>query len=290
MNKQKSFTLIELLVVIVIIGILAGVIMISTSSSIDKANIAKSKVFSESVKNNLLLNLVSEWKLDDGSGTSIKDDWGENNGTLSIDSMWKQEDYCISKKCVEINAAKYALIDSNTLNFNDNFTIEFWINLKDVLNWRKIILKDGSSSKGWLVGLQNGSYLFFAYSENGAYGSSFAGSSAGYRSSSFTFKINNYYHVVISNRNNFYINGEKITTTTGGLSSWATPGGNNIYVGYTDGASIYGIIDEIKLYDAALPSSQIKQNYIVGLDSLLNNGSISKKDYNQKINELAYEK
>ena len=35
-NKQKSFTLIELLVVIVIIGILAGVIMISTSSSIDK--------------------------------------------------------------------------------------------------------------------------------------------------------------------------------------------------------------------------------------------------------------
>ncbi|MDD4376483.1 MAG: prepilin-type N-terminal cleavage/methylation domain-containing protein, partial [Clostridia bacterium] len=30
MNKNKSFTLIELLVVIVIIGILAGVIMIST--------------------------------------------------------------------------------------------------------------------------------------------------------------------------------------------------------------------------------------------------------------------
>jgi prepilin-type N-terminal cleavage/methylation domain-containing protein len=55
MNKQKSFTLIELLVVIVIIGILAGVIMISTSSSIDKANIAKVKVFEESVQNNLAI-------------------------------------------------------------------------------------------------------------------------------------------------------------------------------------------------------------------------------------------
>ena len=44
MRNNKSFTLIELLVVIVIIGILAGVIMISTSSSIDKANFAKAKL------------------------------------------------------------------------------------------------------------------------------------------------------------------------------------------------------------------------------------------------------
>ncbi|MFA7157144.1 MAG: prepilin-type N-terminal cleavage/methylation domain-containing protein [Bacilli bacterium] len=49
-NKQTSFTLIELLVVIVIIGILAGLIMISTSSSINKASIAKAKVFDDSTK------------------------------------------------------------------------------------------------------------------------------------------------------------------------------------------------------------------------------------------------
>ena len=63
-TNNKSFTLIELLVVIVIIGILAGVIMISTSSSIDKANIAKSKVFEESVQNNLAANMVSRWTLE----------------------------------------------------------------------------------------------------------------------------------------------------------------------------------------------------------------------------------
>jgi len=77
-NKQKSFTLIELLVVIVIIGILAGVIMISTSSSIDKANVAKAKTFSESIKNNLMLNLVSEWNFDDSSNP-YKDFWGNNS-------------------------------------------------------------------------------------------------------------------------------------------------------------------------------------------------------------------
>jgi len=85
MNKQKSFTLIELLVVIVIIGILAGVITISTSSSIDKANIAKSKVFEESVQNNLAAHMVSAWDADHvtkGVTWVLNDKWGNNNGTF----------------------------------------------------------------------------------------------------------------------------------------------------------------------------------------------------------------
>ena len=81
MNKRKSFTLIELLVVIVIIGILAGVIMISTSSSIDKANFAKAQAFSSTVQNELLSNLVSEWTFDNASSIG-EDTWGNNHGTL----------------------------------------------------------------------------------------------------------------------------------------------------------------------------------------------------------------
>ena len=69
MIKNKSFTLIELLVVIVIIGILAGVIIVSTSSSISKANIAKVKVFENSIQNELGANMVSRWKLDEIVGT-----------------------------------------------------------------------------------------------------------------------------------------------------------------------------------------------------------------------------
>ena len=93
MNKQKSFTLIELLVVIVIIGILAGVIMISTSSSIDKANIAKIKVFEESVQNNLAANMVSAWDADHVTKTeagnwTLNDKWGNNHGTFL---QWNSE-------------------------------------------------------------------------------------------------------------------------------------------------------------------------------------------------------
>jgi len=57
MNKNKSFTLIELLVVIVIIGILAGVITISTSNNIAKAR--DSKVSSAILGINKLLKTYS---------------------------------------------------------------------------------------------------------------------------------------------------------------------------------------------------------------------------------------
>ncbi|MFA7157483.1 MAG: LamG-like jellyroll fold domain-containing protein [Bacilli bacterium] len=128
--KNKSFTLIELLVVIVIIGILAGVIMISTSSSIDKANIAKSKVFEESVANDLAANMVSRWKLDEGTGVTANDIWGLNNGSI-IGSTWKNDTHCVSGKCLSFNGTISDYIDcgsDDSLNIRDKITVSMWVN------------------------------------------------------------------------------------------------------------------------------------------------------------------
>ena len=47
----------------------------------------------------------------------------------------------------------------------------------------------------------------------------------------------------------------------------------------------HGLLDEIRMFNAVL-SSQIKQNYIAGLDSLLSKNLILKEDHDERIEKL----
>lgn len=48
-----------------------------------------------------------------------------------------------------------------------------------------------------------------------------------------------------------------------------------------------GKIDDVRIYNAALSSSKIKQNYIAGLSSMLANQKISKEEHDERLFELA---
>ena len=50
----------------------------------------------------------------------------------------------------------------------------------------------------------------------------------------------------------------------------------------------YGLIDDVRIYKFALSTSQIKQEYIAGLNSLLANNNISKEEYDQRLNSLSF--
>ncbi|HOI60305.1 MAG TPA: prepilin-type N-terminal cleavage/methylation domain-containing protein, partial [Candidatus Pacearchaeota archaeon] len=285
-NKQQSFTLIELLVVIVIIGILAGVIMISTSSSIDKANFAKAQTFSNTVQEELLLNLVSEWTFDEGTDQTInrvatnndvKDTWGSNNGTVYGNPQIKGGDDCVSGKCISLNKDGYINCNNRTLNTDKAITISLWIKSNDVQDVFApiIISKDGE----WTLHTNNGGVrIFLNLFIDGAL-----------RQIAFDALTINQWKYFVATFNGvsrkMYVDGVlKMNDSNYSGSLGVT--NNNLYIGTSEN-SINGLIDDIKIYNAALSTSQIKQNYIAGLNSMLSNGNISNEEYNERINELA---
>ena len=278
--KNKSFTLIELLVVIVIIGILAGVIMISTSSSIDKANIAKVKVFSDSLRNSLISNLVSEWKFDNNYNIG-EDVWGNKNMTIYGASYLDND--CLSGGCLSFNTMDDYATSSLSYNNLHSFTLTAWINPSSIEGYIKPIV-------GTLYGNNGRSMLVLS-----GYKVKFHDYDRGILSDNDVIKLNQWQHVVAVYDNSnvrLYWDG---TQVGGGVylktdSSDITIVGRVFSVSAEFNRCFEGKLDDIRIYNIALSSSKIKQNYIAGLDSLLSQESISKEDHNQRINELAHEK
>jgi len=281
--NNRSFTLIELLVVIVIIGILAGVIMISTSSSIDKANFAKAQAFSSTVQNSLLSNLVSEW-LFDNALIPGEDTWANNDGIVN-GAIYRPS---TSGECVFGGCMSFTTNDVNitsaVLNLTD-FTFSVWA------KGTGTIIGSGRN-EGWprYWALTHNSFSFRPVAGNTTiYSASLAGISS------------SEWHYIIITRNSSILT----TYVDGKQSGQNTSFTNSSLISYNDwgqfigkikqdtaewtGTNYFsGKIDDVAIYNVTLSSSQIKQNYIAGLDSLLNNGNISKEDYNNRLNKLAY--
>jgi len=284
MNKQKSLTLIELLVVIVIIGILAGVIMISTSSSIDKANFAKAQAFSKTVQNELLLNLVSEWTFDEPavSGKTL-DSWGNNDGIVYGATRKDGNDgECVLRECYEfINSTNY--IDTS-YNLNGDKTVSLWAKSYSINTTNRMIfgVQSPTTSDRYYFGYISGFFGFGIgarlWNTNDANG--------------FPLDKNWHFYTITSSGliHKIYIDG-----IYKGQKSEASPVtddyyiGNFQYINSLGNTPFDGLIDDIRIYNSALSNSQIKQNYIAGVDSLLSKKSISKKECNERINVLAYE-
>jgi len=279
--NNKSFTLIELLVVIVIIGILAGVIMISTSSSIDKANIAKIKVFEESVQNNLAANMISKWDFNNVSGTintslaadtAVSDKWGNNSGLSKSGPVLKDGSDCINGKCLLFNGTNYILLNSQ--NSLTSFTYSIWINKSMDGEY----IPSGLNGNNYVLDFYDGTdRIYTANSSNVSWASQILDN-------------NKWYYITLAREDTsirLYTNGAYQDSKT---LSTNTPHQFQ-KIGCTDSAGWFfkGMIDELSLYDSALSQANIKKDYIAGLDSLVNNQSMSKEEYDQRINELAYE-
>jgi len=287
MRKNKSFTLIELLVVIVIIGILAGVIMISTSSSITKASITKSKVFEESVQNNLAANMMSRWTFDtgltsqgDATNDDIKDVWGNNNGdVVSHAPTMLTESSCVTKKCLYFDGTFTDYVQVSAiplLSTGSPFVLSSWVYPEATGSYRTIMGYDSRhrlliSASGTMLSEQSGEFGFYSQAE--------------------AVPDEKWTHVIYwsnGSEERWYING----SLSGTPHSFDSIEWNQAFkIGQYDVANYpyKGRIDDVKVYNNAFSAQTIKKEYLSGLDLLLKNGTIFKDEYNERINVLAYD-
>jgi prepilin-type N-terminal cleavage/methylation domain-containing protein len=306
-KKQFAFTLIELLVVIAIIGILSGLIVVSMGGVTEKATIAKAQVFSNSLKNSLLLNLVSEWKFDgltaDGSAATVNDvlnTWSSlNNGAVSYPPTVKTGTNCVNGSCLQFDGVDdYVFFgsDSSLSMGTGDATVSLWVKFDNALAPQtETLAYCGCSSAetgrdGYWIYRVNGTSRLLVYFSDGT-----VGRISAFLSATGSLIANTWYNIVmVFDRDGgvqAYINGAKQTGYSLDIS--AQQGDVQNYTSYMIGATssasnrLTGKMDEVRLYSAAMPTSQIKEQYYTGLNSLLIDGGITKEEYLARINNIA---
>ncbi len=299
MNKKRiAFTLIELLVVIAIIGILSGLIVVSMNGVTQKATIAKAQVFSSSLKNALMMNIVGQWTFDDitdynsetkvvNSGGGVPDSWKDNDGqayggpTLSTD--------CVSGNCLIFDGNDYIDVPYNSnMRPTDRVSFAGWGHRNDWSNAGNTRILSCTETGGYNITIYPGSaeaYVFAntTYTTPNFYTSTpapgwhyFVGTFDGRRAKTYfdgvladSHDYGAVYSLVYAYTNSLIIGAEAST-------------GSGAGEGY-----FVGKIDEIKIYNEAVPTSYIKEQYYSGLYRLYTNGGITKEEYLSRVNELA---
>jgi len=282
--QNKSFTLIELLVVIVIIGILAGVIIVSVSSSINKANFAKAQSFSNTVQNELLGDLVSEWTFNNPSLPG-EDTWGNNDGTVYGAATYKTkaDGVCLYGGCYSFDGSNnyIDIPDSSDLDISSEITLSVWVR-------RSLI---STSNQGILAKEDTGGYALVLNYGTGDHKITFVSPNISTRKTTNAISDYNWHLIVCtidesSSSLKFYLDGalDSSQGTVGALGANASP----FFIGRRLTGYFNGLIDGVRIYNTVLSSSQIKEQYVAGLNSLLASNNISKEEYNQRLNALAY--
>ena len=283
--KNKSFTLIEMLVVIVIIGTLAGLIIVSTVSSIENANIAKSQAFAKNARSEMMFNILQNWSFDEGSGAKTYDiNDSSNSGTLynmgttagsgdSGSAGWLSSEYCVSGTCLNFKGDETVIpyVNTNDTGLMPLFTLTTWVYNISGGDSRHSMLRDY-----WEIVRTN--VCFYSASFANKYWRCSTDSKVVYNK--WTYLVTVWDGTYITH----YINGN--LSWKDPLSSAGTSGNLYQIAGYS-GRRMAGRLDEMVIYDKNLSVSEIKQNYIAGLDSLLAQGGISEEEYAQNIEALA---
>jgi prepilin-type N-terminal cleavage/methylation domain-containing protein len=260
---NKSFTVIELLVVIAIIGVLASIVLVSLSGTRDRAQIAKTLLYSSEVYHSLGADIAGNWNFDEGSGTTAKDSSGYNNhGTIVNGAVYTTN---TPHQAAGQGAGKYALSFDGTNDYV-NITTNSFLNLDGTNESIFIWIKHNNGGNN--IGMFSSDWrrrLFGTYW-------CIIDSNSTYHYINITDSYDNNWHQVGYTYNNgllvSYVDGKQTDSESSANLSRRT---GDIWLGkLCSGSSCEyyynGLIDEVQIYSRALTTFEIQRLYVQGLE------------------------
>ncbi len=271
MQKDKSFTLIELLVVIAIIGLLSSIVLVSLKGVRERAKIAKTLEFSQSIQNALGSEAVGIWSFDEGSGSTAKDSSGYgNNGTLvgnpqrTDDTPHKVAGTGSGKNALSFDGIGNYVSVSGMRSISRPFTIELWLKIPLPDTWRYLLARGNGTtlpiilqSSGAAQG-EKGKMLFRPQC-----GASYT--------TAWTKNIladGSWHHLVgVHTTSQVIVYEDGVQGNTYSAAFDCSSEDNFLFMTNIDKTSFCaGFLDEVRIYSQALTLGEIQKHYAEGLE------------------------
>src|SRR3989339_722281 len=221
------------------------------------------------------------WSFDEGYGTVAHDESANKIDGIITDATWKNEEECVSGKCLHFDGSDYVSVQDDMLTTLDKGTIIAWVKINTLGSYKKIFRHTYSGAPPEFAGYldfeiyqDTNYYLSVGYNQAGmsGFGSHIRGTTQ--------LEENKFYHVaLVSNGSSWiiYLNGneENLVVNNG------TNSGNWISdVNHTNhqtliGNLLDGNIDEVKIYPYARTADQIKQDYAAGFAGVKSNSGVA---------------
>lgn len=262
--KEKAFTLIELLVVMAIIGVIASIVFVNLSGTREKASIAKSLAFSQSLYHGLGASAVGVWDFEN----NLKDRSGYNHNCVYQSGAAQYTDSVSGlMRAVYLSSSLINCLDCGSVAslFPSEVTMEGWAKADSL----------SAAQRGVVTNKLGANFGINIFMTNATIGSNIGdGASSLSLTVNWRPKTGVWYHIAVthdvSNNNYLYVNGNlegKINRALG-YSSGTNYMSIGAQVGQVAGCNnaFHGAIDGVRIYNIALESAEIEKHYVEGLE------------------------
>lgn len=206
---------------------------------------------------------VSYWKFDETSGTNADDAWNtnENDGTTETGATWTTTTAGLnSSGAISLDgttAGQVNVSDHSSLDITGAISVEAWVNVNTHVAWAGIVNKGPAATPAYVLMMYSDGRPYFQVKDS-------ANTTRNCYSTSIpVLALDTWYHLVgvfDGEDISIYINKSEYKKDFTGAFTIRT-NDDALVIGAIGTSEFNGIVDDVKIYDKALLSAEVTQNY-----------------------------